>query len=56
MTECEQELNNCIDHLLRVCQHADADCPSEHRSKWFNSSIQGAYDYVDSLHEKEVKQ
>ena len=56
INECGQQLNICIDHLLRVCQHADEDCPSEYRSKWFNSSIRGAYDFLDSLYEKEVKE
>ena len=49
-----QELKKCVDLLIEVCDHADADCPSEYRSKWFNPSIQDAYDYVDGLYKRGI--
>ena len=49
-----QELKKCVDHLIEVCDHADADCPSEYRTKWFNPSIKNAYDYVDGLYKSDV--
>ena len=49
-----QELKKCVAHLIRVCHHADEDCPSEYRTKWFNPSIQDAYDYVDGLYKQGI--
>ena len=49
-----KELEKCVEHLLTVCQHADEDCPSEYRTKWFNPSIQEAYEYVENLYDKNI--
>lgn len=51
-----QKLKECADHLVRVCQHADEDCPSAYRTKWFNPSIQDAYDFVDGLYKQGILQ
>ena len=51
-----QELKKCADHLVKVCDHADADCPSEYRTKWFNPSIQSAYDFVSGLYKQGILQ
>ena len=51
-----QELKKCADHLVKVCNHADEDCPSEYRTKFFNPSIQDAYDFVGGLYEQGILQ
>jgi hypothetical protein len=40
-------LQQCMQHLLIVCKHADEDCPIEYRSKWFNKAIQDAYEFIE---------
>ena len=44
-----KDLQECVEHLLNVCSHADEDCPSEYKSKWFNQAIQDAYAFVEDL-------
>ena len=44
-----KDLQECVEHLLNVCSHADEDCPSEYKSKWFNQAIQDAYAFVEGL-------
>jgi hypothetical protein len=51
-----QNLKQCVEHLIEVCQHADEDCPSEYRTKFFNPSIQDAYDFVGGLYEQNILQ
>jgi hypothetical protein len=45
----------CAEHLARVCQHADEDCPNEYKTKWLNQAIQDAYDFLEK-HNKGTNQ
>tara|TARA_Y100001937_G_scaffold97672_1_gene133079 strand:- start:223 stop:432 length:210 start_codon:yes stop_codon:yes gene_type:complete len=49
-----QQLKKCVEHLESVCQVADEDCPSRYRTKWFNPTIQDAYDYIDNLYKQGI--
>ena len=49
-----KDLQQCVEHLLTVCNHADEDCPSEYRSKWFNQAIQDAYAFVGDLEKRNL--
>lgn len=43
------DLKLALNHLQTVSNHADEDCPSWDRSKWFNSSIQDAFKFIDDM-------
>ena len=43
------DLKLALNHLQTVSNHADEDCPSRDRSKWFNSSIQDAFKFIDDM-------
>jgi len=42
-------LTKALDHLESVCNHADEDCPSEYRSKWYDISIADARAFIDEV-------
>ena len=46
------DLKVALNHLQTVSDHADEDCPSRDRSKWFNSSIQDAFKFIDDTASK----
>ena len=48
-------LQQCVKHLINVCQHADEDCPSEYRTKWFNASLKDAYTFVEDLENRHTR-
>ena len=45
-------LKLALTHLQTVSKHADEDCPSEYRTKWFNPSIKEAYEFLDKMVKK----
>ena len=52
MTEKEEllaDLKISLTHLQTVSKHADEDCPSEYRTKWFNPSIKEGYEFLDKM-------
>ena len=49
MSEEEKLLHEALDHLESVCNHADEDCPSEYRSKWYDISIADARAFIDEV-------
>ena len=46
------ELKLALTHLQTVLKHADEDCPSEYRTKWFNPSIKEGYEFLDKMVKK----
>ena len=42
-------LTKALDHLESVCNHADEDCPSEYRPKWYDISIADARAFIDEV-------
>jgi len=42
-------LEEAVQHLRTVCQHANEDCPTEYRTKWFNPAIQEAYEFIRKI-------
>lgn len=49
-----KDLQQCVEHLLNVCDHAVEECPSEYRSKLFNQSILDAYAFVEDLEKRNL--
>ena len=45
-------LKLALTHLQTVSKHADEDCPSEYRTKWFNPSIKEGYEFLDKMVKK----
>ena len=55
MTEKEEllaDLKISLDHISTIGAHADEDCPSEYRTKWFNPSIKEGYEFLDKMVKK----
>jgi len=42
-------LVECAEHLETVCANADEDCPSRYRTKWFNPSLEDAYEFLNKI-------
>ena len=42
-------LEEAVQHLRTVCQHANEDCPTEYRTKWFNPAIREAYEFIRKI-------
>ena len=48
-----KKLMLAISHLESVCNHADEDCPTEFRSKHYNTSIRDARSFIDKVLKEE---
>ena len=46
------DLKISLDHISTIGAHADEDCPSEYRTKWFNPSIKEGYEFLDKMVKK----
>ena len=44
-----KQARELANHLAQMCMHADEDCPAEHRTKHFRSTMNDAYDFLKKI-------
>ena len=49
IAELAKQNTQLADHLAQMCMHADEDCPAEHRTKHFRSTMNDAYDFLKEI-------